>query len=235
MRRVFVYGLMAAVISAAPVIAQQQQPGQRQPAGQQQEPRTPGAQGTYRESTPSADNQFLTEMAMGNMAEVELGRTASQKASSNEVKQFGQRMATDHGKALDELKKMASNKNVTLPASVDAQHKATHDKLASMSGQAFDRAYMQQMVQAHNETLSKLRSHAKRSQDADIKAWAAKTLPTVQEHLKLAQSLSGRAVGTSGQQSDTPRNNPNTTPKTDPNAPPRNEPSDANRPPDRNR
>jgi putative membrane protein len=226
---------MAAAISVAPATAQQQEPARRQPAGQQQEPRTPGAQGSYREATPSADNRFVMEMAMGNMAEAELGRTASQKASSSEVKQFGQRMVTDHGKALEELKMMASNKNITLPTTVDPKHKATHDKLSGMSGEAFDRAYMQQMVQAHNETLSKLRSHAKSSRDADIKAWAAKTLPTVQEHLKLAQSLSGRAVGTSGQQSDMPKSDPNSTPRNNPNPAPKSDPNDTNRPQDRTR
>jgi putative membrane protein len=228
----FVSGLIAAAVSAAPAIAQQQpQTPQQQPptAGERQEPRGAGQPAGYRRG--ANDNQFVAEMAMGSMAEVELGRMATQKAASADVKQFGERMVGDHGKALEQLKMMASDKKITLPPAVDAKHKAVQEKLSGLSGASFDRAYMEQMVLAHTETLGRLRSHAKNGQDADIKAWAAKTLPTVQEHLKMAQSISGRAVGTTGQQGSTPGKAPN-----NPSTPaPGNRPQDTTRPQETNR
>jgi putative membrane protein len=131
------------------------------------------------------------------MAEVELGKLAADKASSDEVKKFGQRMVDDHGKANDELKKLAENKNITLPTAPDAKHKATIDRLSKLSGEAFDRAYMQEMLKDHRKDVSEFRTESKSGKDADVKAWAAKTLPTLEEHLKLAQDAN-KAVGTSG-------------------------------------
>src|ERR1700712_3681540 len=80
------------------------------------------------------DQGFVKEAAIGGMAEVELGQLASTKATNEKVKAFGQRMVADHGKANDELKALASSKNMTVPTSVDAKHKATHDRLEKLSG-----------------------------------------------------------------------------------------------------
>src|SRR3954468_16352176 len=93
-------------------------------------------------SSASPDQAFAREAAIGGMVEVDLGNLAKDKASSADVKQFGDRMVADHSKAGDELKQWAQQKNVTLPAQIDAKHKATHDRLAKESGAAFDKAYM---------------------------------------------------------------------------------------------
>src|SRR6476661_2475050 len=85
----------------------------------------------------AADQSFAKKAAIGGMAEVDLGQLAASKATNPDVKQFGQRMVDDHGKANDELKSWASSNNVTLPTAVGAQQKAMHDKLAKMSGDAF--------------------------------------------------------------------------------------------------
>jgi len=140
------------------------------------------------------------EAARGGMAEVELGQLASQKAQSDQVKQFAQRMVQDHGKANDELKSLAQQKNITLPTELDGKHKATHDRLSKLSGAQFDRAYMQDMLQDHRKDVNDFRKESQSGKDPDVKAWAAKTLPTLEEHLRLAQSTSG-AVGTSGSKS----------------------------------
>jgi len=145
----------------------------------------------------SADQKFVHDVLMDGMAEVELGQLAQQNASSADVKQFAQRMVTDHGKAGDDLKSLTSSKNITPPAAVDAKHKATHDRLAKLSGSAFDRAYMQAMVADHQEAVAAFRKEATSGRDADIKSWASKTLPTIEDHLKTAQSTS-HAVATSG-------------------------------------
>jgi putative membrane protein len=137
----------------------------------------------------SADAPFIGNAAMDGLAEVELGRLAMQSASSSDVKQFAQRMVDDHSKAGDELKGLASRKSVELASKVDRQHRAVRDRLAKLKGAAFDKAYMGQMVTAHLQAVTLFQEEAQKGQDPDVKAWAAKTLPTLQEHLKMAQSI----------------------------------------------
>jgi len=143
------------------------------------------------------DETFVVKAARGGMAEVELGKLAVDKAASDEVKKFGQRMVDDHGKAGDELKTLAQNKHITLPTTIGPEEQALHDRLAKLSGAAFDRAYMQAMLTDHRKDVNEFRVEAKSGKDGDVKGWAAKTLPTLEEHLKLAQDAN-RAVGTSG-------------------------------------
>jgi putative membrane protein len=139
-----------------------------------------------------ADSAFVTKAAQGGLAEVKLGQLATQKASSQDVKSFAQQMVDDHGKANDELKQLASSKGVTVPADVDAKHQATHDRLSKLSGAEFDRAYMQQMVTDHRETVNDFRRESKGGSDSDVKAWAAKTLPTLEHHLQMAESTAAK-------------------------------------------
>ncbi len=117
------------------------------------------------------------------------------------MKQFGQRMVTDHGKANDELKTLAQNKNITLPTDIGASTRRRKTRLAKLSGAAFDRAYMQEMLNDHRKDVSDFRKESQSGKDPDVKAWAAKTLPTLEEHLQMAQSASRGAVGTSGTKS----------------------------------
>jgi putative membrane protein len=112
-----------------------------------------------------------------------------------DVKQFAQRMVDDHTKASEELKGWASQKNVTLPTEVAPDHKATHDRLAKLSGAAFDKAYMTAMVADHNKAVAAFTRASKTAKDADLKAWAGKTLPTLQEHQKMAKEIAAKAGG----------------------------------------
>jgi putative membrane protein len=144
-----------------------------------------------------SDATFVMKVAHGGMAEVDLGKLAVEKAGSDEVKKFGQRMVDDHSKANDELKILAQNKHITLPAQIDPQEKALHDRLAKLSGPSFDRAYMQAMIADHRQDLDEFRMESKSGKDADVKGWAAKTLPMIEAHVKLAQNAS-RAVSPSG-------------------------------------
>jgi putative membrane protein len=131
------------------------------------------------------------------MAEVELGKLAAEKASSDDVKKFGQRMVDDHSKANDELKALAASKKITLPAEMGPEEKALRDRLVKLSGPAFDQAYMKAMVSDHVKDVAAFRMEAKTGKDAEVKAWAAKTLPTLEEHLRMARQASG-GVATSG-------------------------------------
>lgn len=154
-----------------------------------------GAHGTQASGLSAADQAFVKEAAIGGMAEVDLGKLAASKASNPDVKQFGQRMVDDHGKANDELKGWASQKSVNLPADIDAKHKAEHARLEKLSGDAFDRAYMASMVADHNKDVAAFERESKNAKDADLKAWAAKTLPTLQDHQKSAKEISAKVHG----------------------------------------
>jgi putative membrane protein len=153
-------------------------------------------------STPAAskqasDQKFVMDAAKGGMAEVELGKLAQDKASNEQVKDFGKRMVDDHSKANDELKTLAKNKNITLPSDLDPKDKALKDRLSKLSGPAFDHAYMSAMLHDHKKDVSEFKKESTSGHDADVKAFASKTLPTLEEHLKLAQDAE-KAVGTSG-------------------------------------
>jgi putative membrane protein len=135
-----------------------------------------------------ADHTFASKAAIGGMAEVKLGQLATQKASNEDVKKFGQQMVDDHSKANDELKQLASKKGVTLPGDIDAKNQATYDRLSKLSGAEFDHAYMQDMVKDHHEDVNEFRKESQSGSDPDMKAWAAKTLPTLEHHLQMAES-----------------------------------------------
>jgi putative membrane protein len=149
----------------------------------------PAASHSALQAPDKAELAFVEKAAMGGMAEVQLGQLAQQKASSDQVKQFGARMVQDHGKANADLKQVASDKGIQLPTSLDKKHEAAMQRLQKLSGAEFDRAYMKHMVGDHKKDVSEFEKEAKSGKDTAIKGFADKTLPTLQEHLKLAQSV----------------------------------------------
>ncbi|PYV84309.1 MAG: DUF4142 domain-containing protein [Acidobacteria bacterium] len=136
-----------------------------------------------------ADKLFMRKAARGGKAEVELGKLAQEKASSPEVKQFGQRMVTDHSQAANQLKQVAEQKGVTLPDTLSAKDKATKARLEKLSGDQFDRAYMKDMVMDHTLDVREFKNEAKTGKDPDLKNFASQTAPTLEEHLKQAKSI----------------------------------------------
>src|SRR5439155_4111397 len=182
MNKAILIGTVALSMAAAPAFAQKKQ--------------------TKAASAPAAakqrsDQKFVTDAAKGGMAEVELGKLAQDKASSDQVKNFGKRMVDDHSKANDELQTLAKNKNITLPTNLDPKDKALRDRLSKLSGAAFDRAYMNAMLSDHQKDISEFKRESTAGKDPDVKAFASKTLPTLEEHLKLAQDTT-KTVGTTG-------------------------------------
>jgi putative membrane protein len=137
----------------------------------------------------AADKKFVMAAADGGMAEVELGQLAVEKGSSDDVKKFGQRMVDDHSKANDQLKQLAASKGVDLPQDVSAKDKATKARLSKLSGDQFDKAYMADMVQDHKKDVADFKKESQSGKDTDIKNFASQTLPTLQDHLKQAQSI----------------------------------------------
>jgi putative membrane protein len=136
----------------------------------------------------SADRKFVDAAAQGSVAEVAMGQMAQQRGSNVQVKEFGQRMVIDHSKASDELKKVADAKGMKLPTAPASSHQHDADKLAKLSGTDFDRAYMKHMLDDHKKDVADFEKAAKSAKDADVKDFAARTLPTLQSHLQLAQS-----------------------------------------------
>jgi putative membrane protein len=129
-------------------------------------------------------SEFAMKAANGGMMEVELGRMAQEKGMSKDVKEFGAMMVADHSKANEELKTLATAKNITLPATIGEDMQKDVNDLAKLSGKEFDKKYVSMMVDDHKEDVDAFKKAAEdNSVDPDIKAFAAKTLPTLQQHL----------------------------------------------------
>ena len=114
----------------------------------------------------------------------------------SEVKQFGQRMVDDHSKANEKLKQVASDEGVTVPDKLSAKDAATKARLEKLSGKAFDRAYMHDMVLDHTKDVSEFRMESKNAKDPAVKNFATETLPTLESHLKDAKSIAPKAPKT---------------------------------------
>jgi len=153
---------------------------------------TTATTGTPAASLSDADKDFMNKAAQGGMAEVSLGQLAASKGTDSGVKDFGNRMVTDHGKAGDELKALASSKGVTLPADLDAESKKTSDELSKKSGKAFDKAYISDMVKDHEKDVAEFKKASTSAQDPDLKNWVTKTLPTLEDHLKMAKATNSK-------------------------------------------
>ena len=145
-------------------------------------------------SSAKDSTKFAPTAAQGGLAEVELGRLALQRAADPAVKEFGQRMVTDHTRANAELKAVAAQKNIQLPTDLSSSQKSTMDKLSKLSGAEFDREYMSDMVKDHETDVKEFETQAKEGTDTDVKDFATKTLPTLQAHLQMARNVA-RKVG----------------------------------------
>ena len=143
-------------------------------------------------STPpdSATIMFMTKAASGGMMEVQLGKVAQEQGLSQRVKDFGAMMVRDHGKANDELKSLASGKNVALSDSLMPDHKHHVIDLQKRKGAAFDKAYINMMVEDHQEDIKEFEKASNNLSDGEIKAFATRTLPTLKTHLDSAKVIS---------------------------------------------
>jgi putative membrane protein len=141
---------------------------------------SPAAAAATKGALSAQDSQFVSEAAKGGMMEVADGKNAAKHGQSADVKQFGNRMVTDHSKANNELKAIASRKGIKLPGSPSAP---------KWSG---DKAYMDMMVQDHEHDLGAFKTEARKGTDPDLKAFASNTSKVVAEHLKMAKQIDGK-------------------------------------------
>jgi putative membrane protein len=172
----------------------------------------------------SDDKNFVKKAAEAGMAEVEMGHVALKQASNEEVKQFAQRMIDDHSKANTELMLLAQSKGITLPANPHVgsggqmntsvsnatgmtntdsskamkgkdDHKKMGDKMSKLSGAEFDREYMKHQVEDHDKAVALFERQAKKGKDAELKAFAERTLPTLKEHQQMARDIHSKVSG----------------------------------------
>lgn len=140
----------------------------------------------------SADRNFVEQAASGGMAEVQTAQLAQQRSASPQVKQFANRMMTDHTQANTELQQIAQQENITLPTEPNAKDASAYRKLSGLNGSAFDQAYAEDAVTDHQQDIALFRKEAQSGQDPALKSFAQKTLPILQQHLQLARSLNSR-------------------------------------------
>jgi putative membrane protein len=137
----------------------------------------------------SRDYRFVTEAAQGGMSEIRLGELAKQKGGSQAVRDFGQRMITDHSKANDELRQIVSNKGATIPTEMSRKANSEIDRFEKLSGPEFDKAYIEFMVKDHKKDLKEFKDGAEDVSDPDLKNFAQKTASVIEEHLRTAEDL----------------------------------------------
>lgn len=135
-------------------------------------------------------SEFAFKAAAGGIYEVELGKLAEMKGSSESVKELGRMMVKDHSSANEELKSLASRKNITLPATMDDKKQKDYDMLAEKSGEEFDKKYADMMIDDHEEDIELFKKESEHGADADLKSWASGKLPVLEHHLQMAKSAS---------------------------------------------
>lgn len=135
-------------------------------------------------SLKHGDSSFLNKAAKGGMEEVALGKVAAERATNPQVREFAQMMVTDHTSANSELMSLASTKGVTLSAETP-----NVEKWQKRSTEDFDKEYISKMVKDHEDDVELFRKEAKNGDDADLRAFATKTLPTLEAHYAKAKDI----------------------------------------------
>jgi putative membrane protein len=164
------------LLAASPVLAQTGQPGH-------------AAATSAKDALDQEDKTFVREAASGGMAEVELSKIA-QKSANADVKRFAERMIEDHTKANDQLTSIATGLGVDLPKTLDSEHERLRQKLQTLHGKAFDDQYMRDMVEDHNKAVKLFQQEERSGHNTELKQFAQGTLPTLEEHQKMAVELS---------------------------------------------
>jgi putative membrane protein len=178
MKHTLVIGTAALALSAAPVLAK--------------------AQSTAPPPTVQAKQEFIKSAAQDDMADLALGNLVKHKATDAAVKQLAERIVQDHSKDLAQVKQLAAQDHVVLPPSPTEEQDALTQHLQRLTGNQLEQEYLKAILQGHEETIAAFEIAAHQSQDTDLQRYAQKTLPILQQHLKMAQDAQNAAVGISG-------------------------------------
>jgi len=134
------------------------------------------------------DTEFVVKAADGGMLEVELGKLAVANASDGEVKKLGQTMIDDHSKANEELKALAQQKNISIPAALSDKSQKIYEDLAKKNGADFDKEYADQMVKDHKKDVDEFKKEAEKGEDNEIRSWASGKVSVLEHHLMMAEN-----------------------------------------------
>lgn len=182
--------LISLLAACAMVACARQETATRETLESETAPVTETAATTETAALSNATTDFATKAAADGTMEVRLGDIAKGKAQSSVVKDFASMMVADHTRSNDELKAIASTKNVTIPTDLPPEKQQIVDRLSGLSGQEFDREYMAAMVDDHQQAVGMFQqASAAADLDPDLKNFAAKTLPTLEQHLQRAQAI----------------------------------------------
>jgi putative membrane protein len=139
------------------------------------------------------DAAFYKKATEGGLFEVDTGNQAAKASNNQQVKDFGSMLVTDHTAANDKLKGIAASKNISLPTTASVGQMAQKAKLDVLTGDTYDKSFIKTQIKAHEQTIALFKKEAATGQDADAKAFAAATLPTLRKHLKEARSIASQA------------------------------------------
>lgn len=169
---------IAAMAFGTSALAQQpqQEPQQGQQSQQGQPPQQLGGR------------QFLMQAIQGDLAEIKLGELAQQKGQSDEVREYGAKLVQDHSKSLEEARQLAEAEGIEVPEEPSPEAQQVHEQLMGLSGEEFDREFVRSMVEDHEKAVSLFETQAEGS-DTDTADYAEKTLPVLEEHLQIAESI----------------------------------------------
>ena len=144
---------------------------------------------------PANDREFVLTASAGGLAELDAANLALRQARSEDVKKFARHVVDDHAKANEQLNQLADRKRFPVAQAADARHQQMLTRMAALTGENFDRRFMDDQVRDHERTIARFEWAAKNAQDADLKSWADKTLPTLRDHLKAAKEVQGKVGG----------------------------------------
>jgi len=163
------------------------------PAMAQQPP--PAAPATGLTPLSAGDRQFVMNAVRGSEREVELGDLAKEKAQRPAIKEFAARMVADHGNAVRALKALAASKGLRVGDTKAGNEQPSMERLTKLSSAQFDKEYVETMVKDHEKDVAEFRRMSQELQDPDLRTWVARTLPTLEEHLKAVKALQSNVVG----------------------------------------
>ena len=135
------------------------------------------------------DRQFARDAAIAGLSNVELGKLAEEKASSDNLRQFGRQLVDDQTKTNDRLKQVAKEQSISIPDALDSKHQSQIDKIAKLSGPEFDKAFLKQQLKEQESQVRDFSDEAQRGTDPDVKTFASGALPNLQQQLETAKNL----------------------------------------------
>jgi putative membrane protein len=150
-----------------------------------------------------ADAAFLRDAASANMMEIRLGQTAQTKAMNSAVKQFGQRMVNDHTNLQNQVASLVTANKVSVSQAMNSKNQGEFNRVNKLSGQAFDSAYMNLMVQAHRQDIANFQTQSQSAKSTQVRTLATNSLPVLQQHLSLATQVASQVGITTNVVTDT--------------------------------